>query len=131
MTRATKTSAVLFAAALALTACGGGGDDTTDGGSGDAASGGSSSVALTGTDDLKYSETALSADAGTVTAELTCEPAVTHNFVVEEAGDTMVVECAAGATETGTIDLEAGDYTFYCSIPGHRAAGMEGTLTVG
>ena len=34
---------------------------------------------------------------------------------------------------TSTIDianLKAGTYTFYCSVPGHEAAGMKGTLTV-
>ena len=35
-----------------------------------------------------------------------------------------------GDTDDGTIELEAGDYVFYCDVPGHRAAGMEGTLTV-
>jgi len=29
-----------------------------------------------------------------------------------------------------TLDLKAGTYTFYCSVPGHRQAGMHGTLVV-
>ena len=36
----------------------------------------------------------------------------------------------SGDTETLTLNLPAGTYTFYCNVPGHRAAGMEGTLTV-
>jgi nitrite reductase (NO-forming) len=40
------------------------------------------------------------------------------------------VDLPAGQTTNVTIDAPAGTYTFYCSIPGHRQAGMEGTLTV-
>jgi plastocyanin len=33
--------------------------------------------------------------------------------------------------KTGKVDLKAGTYTIYCTIPGHRAAGMEATVTAG
>ena len=36
----------------------------------------------------------------------------------------------AGSTDAKKIDLKPGKYTFYCDILGHRAQGMEGTLTV-
>lgn len=114
--------------ALGLTACGGGDED---GASETAALGAVDGVVqLTGTDTLKYSATELTSDTGDLTFELTCEGAAEHNVVIEEAGDELVVECKGGATETGEVTLEPGTYTFYCSIPGHRSAGMEGTLTV-
>lgn len=54
-----------------------------------------------------------------------------HNFRIDAAtGEDKKVEAAAGSEETGTLNLFAGEYTYYCDVPGHRAAGMEGTLTV-
>jgi len=35
-----------------------------------------------------------------------------------------------GAVSSIDVNVNAGEYTFYCSVPGHRAGGMEGTLTV-
>ena len=35
-----------------------------------------------------------------------------------------------GGTSTVTVTLKPGTYTFYCSVDGHEAAGMKGTLTV-
>ena len=41
-----------------------------------------------------------------------------------------MVDVEGGKTATGSFRLaKPGKYTFYCSIPGHRAAGMEGTIT--
>jgi len=33
-------------------------------------------------------------------------------------------------TATVSLTLKAGTYTFFCEAPGHRAAGMYGTITV-
>jgi uncharacterized cupredoxin-like copper-binding protein len=35
-----------------------------------------------------------------------------------------------GGSKSLTLNLEPGTYKFYCTVPGHRQAGMEGTLTV-
>jgi uncharacterized cupredoxin-like copper-binding protein len=36
----------------------------------------------------------------------------------------------SGGTKSFTVTLTAGKYIYYCSVPGHREAGMQGTLTV-
>jgi hypothetical protein len=36
----------------------------------------------------------------------------------------------AGAKKTGKVELAAGKYTIYCTVPGHEAAGMKATITV-
>jgi uncharacterized cupredoxin-like copper-binding protein len=51
-----------------------------------------------------------------------------HDFTLQ--GGKRVVDVKGGKTSTGTLRLaKPGTYEFYCSIPGHRAAGMEGTIT--
>ena len=40
------------------------------------------------------------------------------------------LEASSGNSAQLKVNLKPGKYTFYCDIPGHRAAGMEGTLTV-
>jgi uncharacterized cupredoxin-like copper-binding protein len=55
-----------------------------------------------------------------------------HDFVVNGSGLTnkKIVTVQAGKAATGKLVLpKAGKYQFYCSLPGHRAAGMRGTIT--
>lgn len=113
-----------LASTLLLAACGGGGDP-----GGDAAQG--PVVEVTGTDGLAFEPAQLTAPAGTVTFELTSEPALLHTLAIEGVNSNEpIVEAQAGQTATGTASLEEGTYTFFCDVPGHREAGMEGTLTV-
>lgn len=111
------------AAAMALAAAACSGSDAGD-------DSGSSTIAVTGTNALEFEPGTLTATAGAVTVELTAEDADQHTFVIEELGDSQVAAASAGETASGTVELEAGAYTFYCDIPGHRSAGMEGELTV-
>lgn len=56
---------------------------------------------------------------------------IEHNLILEELGDrTVIGDVPGGQTGEGEVTLEAGEYTFYCSIPGHRQAGMEFSVTV-
>lgn len=126
MRRSNSTVAVGLAITLLVAACGGGSQNGAANGDGTS----DDVVAITGTDGLAFEPAALTVPAGKVTVELTSEPSAPHTFTIEEPGDVEVVRAQGGQTATGTIDLEPGTYTFYCSIPGHRQAGMEGTLTV-
>jgi plastocyanin len=122
--RAPRTTATLLAATLLLAACGG-----DDGDTGDEAAVAPDGTVLIEAGDLYFDPEEVSAEAGTVEFSLVNVGAVEHDLVIEEAGDAEVARAEPGETVTGSIDLEAGTYTYYCSIPGHRAA-MEGTLEV-
>ncbi len=71
-------------------------------------------------------------EAGEVTIEFDNPQALTHDVQIENAKgeDVGGTELIASESTSATVDLKPGTYTFYCSVPGHREAGMEGTLTV-
>jgi plastocyanin len=80
---------------------------------------------------LAYDTKQLSAKAGKVTIDMTNMSPVEHDVAVAQgttvAGQTPVF---MGGSKSVTLTLKPGTYTFYCTVPGHRQAGMEGTLTV-
>jgi plastocyanin len=80
---------------------------------------------------LAYDTKALSAKAGKVTIDFANASPVEHDVAVAQgstvAGQTPVF---TGGSKTLTLNLKPGKYSFYCTVPGHRQAGMEGTLTV-
>jgi plastocyanin len=82
--------------------------------------------------ELAFDPPELEAQAGTVALLLSNPTPLPHNVAIEGPG---------GVSEEGPVvqtdgeseveaELEPGEYTFYCSVTGHREAGMEGTLTV-
>jgi plastocyanin len=74
----------------------------------------------------------LDANPGTVTIEYTNPSPVEHNVAIEGAGDALAEGdlVTDGDVSTASAELERGQYLFYCSVPGHREAGMEGPLSV-
>jgi plastocyanin len=81
---------------------------------------------------LRFDKAELAASAGKVTITMTNPSSNPHNVAVEGNGvDDEGDIVSGGDTSTVSPDLEPGEYTFYCSVPGHREGGMEGTLTVG
>jgi plastocyanin len=77
---------------------------------------------------LLYVETTATATAGPVKVEMPNESGVPHNLLIEGTPiETPVIE--NGVAKASGV-LKAGEFEYYCSVPGHREAGMVGTLTV-
>jgi uncharacterized cupredoxin-like copper-binding protein len=146
-----KKFAALFAlllAALVLVACGGGSDTTGDEtaaapettkeaeGEKEAEGGSAGASALEFEADpsgnLAYTTDEATGKAGKVTVNFTNQSPIPHDVALEDESGEMIAETEvlAEGSDSTTAELKPGKYTFYCTVPGHRQAGMEGTLTV-
>lgn len=81
---------------------------------------------------LAYVTDKAEATAGPITVKMGNESTVEHDIALEGNGVTAKGDTVGqgGTSEFQLDDLPAGTYTYYCTLPGHRAGGMEGTLTV-
>ncbi len=82
---------------------------------------------------LKYNKTSLTAaKAGEVSIDFTNASPLGHNLTIESSAGKVLgaTPTFQGGSKVLTLNLKAGAYKFFCSVPGHRTAGMEGTLTV-
>ena len=98
-----------------------------------AAGKGASALALAAnpTGALSYNTKQLAAKAGTVTIAMANMSPVEHNLTIALGSKVIgATPTFVGGTKALKLQLKPGKYTFYCSVPGHRQAGMEGTLTV-
>src|SRR5512132_134390 len=134
----TRRALLLATFALGLAACGGGNEAATTSSaattapSGGGGGGGSTvKIAADPSGALKYDTTSLEATAGKVTIDFTNDSSLPHNVMLEGNGaDGQGTDTITGSSTSVTLDLQPGTYTFFCSVDGHRAAGMEGTLVV-
>jgi plastocyanin len=149
-----KKLAVAFAlilASFALVACGSSDDSTTsettatetqsestnggEGGSkaeGGTAGGGSTLDISSPSSGLAFSSDTATAKSGKVTLSYTNPQPLAHDVAIEDSSGKTVgeTELVTEGSDSTVVDLKPGEYTFYCTVPGHREAGMEGTLTV-
>lgn len=148
-----KKFAAMFAlllAAFALVACGGGDDTTSDttsetpttqeengGESEKEAEGGTAGAATFDVEAdpsgaLAYTTDSATAKPGKVTVNFTNSSPIPHDVRIEDSGgeDIGGTEVLSEGNESTTVNLKPGEYTYFCSVPGHRQGGMEGTLTV-
>lgn len=145
---------VLALASLALVACGGGSSNDESsptantesskeskesgaggGSEGGKKAGGASETLEFETDpegSLAYTTTEAEAKAGKVEVKFNNPQALTHDVAIEGANGEVVgqTELIDSGSDSTTVNLKPGTYTFFCTVPGHREAGMEGTLTV-
>jgi mono/diheme cytochrome c family protein len=83
------------------------------------------------TGQLKFLASSASATAGTVTLRMQNMSSVPHDIAISGMGISKVGPIVSnGGVSTVSESLPKGTYTFYCSVDGHEAAGMKGTLTV-
>jgi plastocyanin len=80
---------------------------------------------------LAYTFANATAQPGQVTIKSQNKASIDHDISIEGNGvDEKGQVVKDGGTSEVQVDLKPGDYTFYCSVPGHREGGMEGKLTV-
>jgi plastocyanin len=138
---------VLVLASVALVACGsgssnsstestsesaGGAEKPAEKESGGEGSGAIVNIATPSGTELAFTTKAATAPAGQVSVEFENPQALQHDVTIEDSSGKVVTETelVSEGSATTTANLKPGTYTFFCSVPGHRQAGMEGTLTV-
>jgi plastocyanin len=143
MKKALILIAAVALAGFGLAACGGDDDeDTTAAATATTTTetapagggGGASTVDISAAADgsLAFDQTDVTTKAGAVTINFDNPAALTHDVKVEDSSGTELggTDLVSQGDATATVDLQPGSYTFFCSVPGHREGGMEGTLTV-
>jgi plastocyanin len=127
--------ATLAIAPFALAACGGDDSEDTAADTTAADNPATEAVDLSAAPDgsLAYEEDSLEAAPGALTVNFTNPAPIAHDVCLEDSGGDEI-GCseliADGDTDVAEFEVEAGEYTYYCSVAGHREGGMEGPLTV-
>jgi plastocyanin len=140
-----KKAATIFAiaslAALGIAACGSSDDDSDTTAAADTTAtaptgggGGGEALAITAAADgsFSYDQKSLNAKAGPVTIDFDNPATLSHDVVLEDQSGAEVgkTDLVAQGKASFTATVQPGTYTYFCSVPGHREGGMEGTLTV-
>lgn len=79
--------------------------------------------------EMRYTPAKIAVAAGEIPVVLRNVGLVIHDLRVEKVPE-LYAEALPGQTSTTTWQLGQGRYRIYCSLAGHRAAGMEGILEV-
>ncbi len=126
--RARRCAALAAVVAVVAVGCGGG-DDDGGGQSYVEPKGPATETIAIDAENFSFTPDEVDAEPGIAEISLTSTAGL-HDLVFDGAFPGFRLEAGTGDTDTKKIELEPGTYEFYCSLSGHRAAGMEGTLTV-
>ncbi len=131
MYRRISLALVTLVAALAFAACGGGGSSSSNAKCPPktdtrAAVNGAITVCAS---EFSFGVKTITAPAGPLAVTVINNGSIGHTFTIEGQNLNLVVS-SHGDSKTGTVTLPKGTYTFECTVPGHAAAGMKGTLVV-
>jgi plastocyanin len=86
---------------------------------------------VTGDPQNEGKATQATAPAGEVTLRMPNPSPIQHNIAVKDGGlDEKGPVVGTNGTSEITVDLQPGEYVFYCSVPGHEEGGMVGELTI-
>lgn len=131
--RTTRTAAcvVSLMTCLLVAGCGGGGGgDKNKTLTVTAPSGGGPATVTIDAHDVFFTPKTIKAPAGKLDIHYVDQGSQLHTLVIGGVKDFKLSVSPDDNSESGTVDLQPGKYDFYCTIPGHRAQGMEGTITV-
>jgi plastocyanin len=80
---------------------------------------------------LAFQQKTLTTKPGKVTLDFDNPAQIQHDVVIAQGSKVITKTNLISGSKTSTsADLAAGTYVFYCDVPGHREAGMQGNLTV-
>jgi len=89
-----------------------------------------STVSVAALATLAFDSTNPTTAAGIVEIDLTCDGCGSHTLLLDDSTYAGFKLSVPDGSTNGKLELPEGAFVFYCDIPGHREAGMEGTLTV-
>jgi plastocyanin len=126
------TSAVLVAATVTTAVTTAGEAVTTEGAAtGSAAPTSALNLSADPTGKLAYDKKQATVRAGRFPIRLVNNSSLPHNVTIAKGAKVLAqTKTISGGSATTTANLTPGAYVFYCSVDAHRAAGMQGTLTV-
>jgi len=120
----------LLAAGALVASCGGGGGGERRSVTVTTGAGGTGAEVTVGAHDVYFDVTEINTPAGALAIDLIERGNQAHTLVIDGVDDFKLEVSGGSRNDSGTVELGAGSYDYWCDVPGHRGQGMEGRLVV-